>query len=140
MRSEFEEELEYELGEFATSYESDWAREYEAARRPLALTPFRAEEETNRRYGPGSQPRQVARSYLGGIINTLPFTLYPSQGKALPVEVSVFCPRAASRKRKVEGVVYAHGMLDVCPPEPKKKPEDLITAEPFTLGKIVDSS
>ena len=31
MRPEFEEELEYELGEFAANHDSDWAREREAA-------------------------------------------------------------------------------------------------------------
>jgi hypothetical protein len=34
MQPEFEEELEYGMGEFALSHESDWGREYEAATRP----------------------------------------------------------------------------------------------------------
>jgi LAS superfamily LD-carboxypeptidase LdcB len=79
------------------------------------------------------ESEQPARSFLGGFVHT--FT-----SKSLAVTISVFCPRAARSRQSVEVLVYAHGLLNPCPPVPKRLPEGFITAAPFKLGEIVDAS
>jgi D-alanyl-D-alanine carboxypeptidase len=79
------------------------------------------------------ESEQSARPYLGGFVRTF-------ASKGLPVTVSVFCPRAAMSRGSVEVLVYAHGLLNPCPPVPKRLPEGFITAAPFRLGQIVDAS
>ena len=74
-----------------------------------------------------------AQPFLGGLVHTF-------ASKSLPVTVSVFCPMAARSRRSVEVLVYAHGLLNPCPPVPKRLPEGFITAAPFKLGEIVDAS
>jgi Uncharacterized protein conserved in bacteria (DUF2272) len=109
------------------------------------MTPFGEFEDTSRfprRFSPYRSGRrfeeaeyefrQPARSYLGGYISTLTLS-------TLPVQVAVYCPKAAASQPAVEVLVYAHGLLR-CPPLPKRLPEGFITAEPFNLGKIVDAS
>jgi hypothetical protein len=72
-------------------------------------------------------------AFLGGRVWT--FT-----SSALPMRVAVFCPVSGASGKSVEVLVYAHGLLEPCPPSPKKVPEDLITKAPFELGKLVDAS
>ena len=77
----------------------------------------------------GSDPSD----FLGGKVWT--FT-----SKTLPIRVAIFCPRVVDPRRKVEVLVYGHGLLEPCKPVPKAVPEDFITKPPFSLGKIVDAS
>jgi D-alanyl-D-alanine carboxypeptidase len=78
------------------------------------------------------EPEQPTRPFLGGFVHTFTST-------SLSVTVSVFCSKAAKSQQNVEVLVYAHG-LNICPPVPKRVPEEFITAAPFKLGQIVDAS
>jgi LAS superfamily LD-carboxypeptidase LdcB len=74
-----------------------------------------------------------AGPYLGGFVHTF-------NSKNLPLKVSVFCSKSAASHDAVEVLVYAHGLLNPCPPVPKHLPEDFITQPPFRLGEIVNAS
>jgi LAS superfamily LD-carboxypeptidase LdcB len=78
------------------------------------------------------ESEQPTRPFLGGFVHTFTST-------NLSVTVSVFCPKAAQSQQNVEVLVYAHG-LNICPPVPKRVPEEFITTAPFKLGQIVDAS
>jgi outer membrane protein OmpA-like peptidoglycan-associated protein len=71
--------------------------------------------------------------YLGG-------RLWTFTARTLAVPVAVFCPKAARGLGKVGILVYAHGLLDGCPPRPVEIPGGLVTDPPFALGRIVDAS
>src|SRR6185436_19218084 len=65
--------------------------------------------------------------------------LWTFAAKTLPMRVAVFCPQAALSKRAVEGLVYAHGLLNGCK-RPQSIPEGIITDAAFKLGEIVAAS
>jgi hypothetical protein len=64
--------------------------------------------------------------------------LFEFVAHSVSLRVAVFCPKAV-QSSDVEVLIYVHGLLNPCPPAPKR-PADLITEKPFKLGSIVDAS
>ena len=55
------------------------------------------------------------------------------------MKIGVFCPKVLSSPKTVDVLVFVHGLLDRCPPEPKTT-DELIKNKPFELAKHVDAS
>ena len=55
------------------------------------------------------------------------------------MKIGVFCPKVLSSPKTVDVLVFVHGLLDRCAPEPKTT-DELIKNKPFELAKHVDAS
>ncbi len=70
--------------------------------------------------------------FLGG-------RLWSFTSGTLPMKIGVFCPKVLSSPKTVDVLMFVHGLLDRCAPEPKTT-DELIKNKPFELAKLVDAS
>jgi hypothetical protein len=81
---------------------------------------------------PTPSARSTVVSFLGG-------RLWSFTSATLPMKIGVFCPKVLSSPKTVDVLVFVHGLLDRCSPEPKTT-DELIKNKPFELAKHVDGS